>query len=209
MCQSSVSLSWRVTLSVLAITLLLPDTANAQKQPVASEVPRPTSILTGAIPPMVGNLQPSQATASGSPLPVQVAQVPQSVPGYVTPKPSDPAPPPLVPMTPREIQLNQWLAANQGNPYAPAKVAAELGQLRAERNLKQDQLTKLYEAKITQQTELVKMREQQLADQAKRILDAQKEIEAGKKSHTAETVDGRFWRYDPTTRTWTDITPLR
>jgi hypothetical protein len=55
------------------------------------------------------------------------------------------------------------------------------------------------------------MREQQLADQAKRILDAQKlqqEIEAGKKSHT-ETVDGRLWQYDPTTRKWTDVSPLR
>ena len=92
---------------------------------------------------------------------------------------------------------------------APA-LAAELGQLQAERKLKQDQINELYKAKITQQIELVKMREQQLADQAKR-LDAQKlqqEIEAGKKSHT-ETVDGRFWRYDPTTRKWTDITPLR
>jgi hypothetical protein len=128
---------WRFTFMArhsfcLAMTLLLPDTANAQKQPVASEVPQPTPTLTGAIPPMAGNLQPSQATASGSPTsldqrlaqaqalqapgvvpdirpappvpsgirqappPVQVAQAPQSFPGYVTPKPGDPVAPPQV-----------------------------------------------------------------------------------------------------------------
>ena len=78
MCQSGVSLSWRVTLSVLAITLLLRDTANAQKQPVAPEVPQPTTTLTGAPSPMTGNLQPSQATASGPPTSVdqRLAQAP-------------------------------------------------------------------------------------------------------------------------------------
>ena len=80
MCQSGVSLSWRVTLSVLAITLLLPDTANAQKQPVASEVPQPTSTLTGAIPPLATGLSsalaaPSNVTRDIRPAPPVTPQI--------------------------------------------------------------------------------------------------------------------------------------
>ena len=111
-------------------------------------------------------------------------------------------------MKPREIELRELLAKHQGNPYAAQSPAArELGQLELERTIRQNEANEIFKEGLKRRTELIKLREQGRMDQAKRILDVQK-IEAGKKSHT-ETVDGRFWRYDPTTRKWTDITPLR
>jgi hypothetical protein len=74
-------------------------------------------------------------------------------------------------MTPREVQLRQWLAANQGNQYAPMKVAPELDALTKEREIRQNEANELFKAKILRATEQAKLREQGLMDQSKRIAD--------------------------------------
>jgi hypothetical protein len=77
-------------------------------------------------------------------------------------------------MTRREIQLNQWLAANQGNPYAAMKIAPELQALQAERTQRQNEANEQFKAEIARATEQAKMRQQALIDQAKRIADVAK-----------------------------------
>jgi hypothetical protein len=116
-------------------------------------------------------IKPPSATQPG----VQVAQAqPQAVPGYVPPQPDDPAGASIVGMKPREIQLRNWLAANQGNPYAAMKVAPELEALTNERTTRQNEANELYKAKILQATEQAKQRQAALVDQAKRTLEAEK-----------------------------------
>jgi hypothetical protein len=80
-------------------------------------------------------------------------------------------------MSPREIQINRILAANQGNPYVAPALAAELGQLQTERTTRQSEANQLYKAKVEQQTKLVEMRQTQLADQAKRQQDYAKQAQ--------------------------------
>jgi hypothetical protein len=104
--------------------------------------------------------------------PVQVAQAQQQYPaGYVPPEPGAPPSVPTIPMKPREVQLRNWLAANQGNPYAAMKVAPELQQLEQERTTRQTEVNELFKAQIARGTEQAKLRLQAQIDQAKRLAD--------------------------------------
>lgn len=177
----------------LAKALLMRQQA-MQPPATAQGVPQPNPTLPGALPPSSTipspeNLKPDQRLAQdtsrsmsdiGAAPQVQqirkapaVGQPPEAVPGYVPPEPGQVPGAPLVRMTPREVQLQQWLAANQGNPYAAMKVAPELQSLQAERTQRQNEANERFKASITQQTKQMEMRQQALVDQAKRITDVE------------------------------------
>lgn len=104
--------------------------------------------------------------------PMQVAQAQQQYPdGYVPPEPGAPPSVPTIPMKPREVQLRNWLAANQGNPYAAMKVAPELQQLEQERTTRQTEVNEMFKAQIARGTEQAKLRLEGQMNQQKRLAD--------------------------------------
>jgi len=104
------------------------------------------------------DIAPSNAISAAPPadLPIRVAQAgppqPQSIPGYVPPQVADPQGAPIIGMSPREIQLRQWLSTNQGNPYAAAKADPELQTLAKERETRQNEANEIFKAKVSRAT---------------------------------------------------------
>jgi hypothetical protein len=153
-----------------------PTLAGAPQLPSSSTIP---SAVSSSLSPDLRLAQDTSQSASDISAAPRVSEIRQAppmgqpvpTPGYVPPEPGKPTPAPLVPMTPREIQLNQWLAANQGNPYAAMKVAPELQTLQAERTQRQNEANEQFKAEIARATEQAKLRQQALMDQAKRIAD--------------------------------------
>src|SRR6185436_4790516 len=114
---------------------------------------------------------PAAPPVQAAPPPQQVAQAlgispygtPKGTPGYVVPKQDTlPAPPPVVGMGTREVQIRNWLAQNQNNPYAAAKVAAELNDLVADRTQRQTTANELWKSKLTHAQQLDLKRQDQL-----------------------------------------------
>ena len=65
-------------------------------------------------------------------------------------------------------------AQARGDQYLPALLAPKLQALQAERTQRQNEANELYKSRLTQYGEMNKLRETQLADQAKRIQEYQK-----------------------------------
>jgi len=117
--------------------------AGGQGDPMnANALATPADLGIRAAPPVA---QPIQQA------PVRMAQAqPQAIPGYVPPQAGQPRGVPIIGMTPREVELRNWLAQNQGNPYAPAKVAGELGALTTAREIRQNEANEWYKSQLKQ-----------------------------------------------------------
>ena len=99
---------------------------------------------------------PSQAIPAAPPqqpiraMPQQGPQQPEAVAGYVPPQPGTPQGAPTIAPGQRERQLQAFMAANAGNPHmARSQPAQELQALVAERERKQKEADKLFEAEVS------------------------------------------------------------
>jgi len=139
---------------------------------------------------------------------IQPAPAQQQYPaGYVPPAAARPQGAPVIQPTPREVELSTWAAqqAARGNPYAAAKVAAELGALQKNREIRQNEANEWYKSEITQGAEQNKLRTQGQMDQQKRQADVaktQQEIAVG----NSKIVDGRLIEKGEDGK-WRDVTP--
>ena len=146
----------------------------------AVEPPRPSvgdygqpSVLA-ATPPQAIPAAPPQQPVRAIP-PQQGPAQPEAIPGFVPPQPGTPQGAPTIPPSLREQQLNAFLAANSGNPHmVNSRPARELQVLTQERERKQKEADKLFEAQVardTKQTELRttgQMTQQERIDKAER-----------------------------------------
>ena len=107
---------------------------------------------------------------------MQVAQNGPPDPGYVTPQQAPPTGAPTFGPGKQETALAAAISDAQahGNKYLPALLLPKLQELQAARLQKQNEANEIFKSKLLQAGELTKLREQQLADQAKRIQEYQK-----------------------------------
>jgi hypothetical protein len=107
---------------------------------------------------------------------IQPAPQQQYPAGYVPPAAEKPQGAPVIQPTPREVELSTWAAQQtaRGNPYAAAKVAAELGPLQKAREIRQAEANKWYEAQIAKGNVQDTQRVEAQRGQAKAVQDYQK-----------------------------------
>jgi hypothetical protein len=122
----------------------------------------------------------------------QAAPQQQYPAGYVPPPPDKPAGAPIIAPSRREIQLNNWLAANQGNPYAAMKVAPELQALQLARTTRQNEANELYKAEILRGTTQAEKRLSGQMDQQKRVTDIEHVQAQTRKEAQIEDPDNKF-----------------
>jgi hypothetical protein len=130
---------------------------------------------------------------------------PVPTPGYVMPEPAQPAAPPFVPLSPLGQRALAIINANPNNEYyAKGAIGQTLNNEIAKQKLQQDQATEAYKKQVDTQAAMQMERQKQLADQQKRILDAQKteaEVAQGKVP-TLKTIGGQELQYDAPTGKW-------
>jgi hypothetical protein len=150
-------------------------------------------------PPLPSGLRPMPQLAQNVP------PQPTPTPGYVMPEPAQPAAPPIVPLSPLGQRALATLNANPNNEYYKTGAVGQLyANEAAKQKLQQDQLNEAYKKQIETQAAMQMERQKQLADQQKRILDAQKteaEVAQGKVP-TIKTVGGQELQYDAATGKW-------
>ena len=123
----------------------------------------------------------------------------QYPPGYVPPPAERPQGAPVIQPTPREVELSTWAAqqAARGNPYAAAKVAAELGALQKNREIRQNEANKYYEAQVARGTTLEAERTKGMMDQPKRQVEVAKEQQALADAKEKSILQSRFGGREP------------
>ena len=136
--------------------------------------------FNGPPPPLPPAITSGIQKAPPPPPPVQVAQNGSPDPGYVTPQQAPPQGAPNIPMSPEHLKIASAIAQAQarGDQYLPALLTPRLQALEAERTQRQTEANEVFKSKLTQYGEMNKLRETQLADQAKRIQEYQKSGES-------------------------------
>lgn len=127
----------------------------------------------------------------------QITPVPRGAPdpGYVMPEPGQIAPPSPVQMSPVEQAARREIMNNPNNPYVTQRLAPIVEREQALREFEQNRRLEQYKQDIQQRRELLLKREEQVATQAKRELDAKKlqqEIEQGYRPKLEEDVETKF-----------------
>jgi hypothetical protein len=166
-----------------------------------------------AVPPPPPVPQQPQQTAQvqPAPQPPQVRPVPPpaaaqpGTPGYVTPEQAPLPPKRILPPHPDAIDAQRKILENPGNQYVQQRGQMIIQRLEEQRKQQQGLIDEDYKAKQTQQRELAKLREEQLATQTKRIADEEhvrQQISTGK----IIQMEGRAYKVQDD-GTLKDITP--
>jgi hypothetical protein len=159
----------------------------------------PTRVPPGGDQRLAFNETPTTAIRPAPPAaPIQRAPV-AAQPGYVLEVPPEPKPPGRVPMHPVEQRI---LDKIQNTPPAYRDTVREalqpmLQQAQDLRARQQQEADAIYKDKMTQRHELIKLQEQQKADQAKRIVDVEKEREAITEARQKNTLRAQFGNMPP------------
>ena len=142
------------------------------------------------------------------PAPPQLLAQNGAVPGYVMPDPQTPRAPAYVPLSPLGQRALAILNANPNNEYyQKGAIGQTLTNEIAKQKQQQDQANEIYKKQVETQAAMQLKRQEQLADQAKRIADYQKtqgEIQQGQVP-TTRKLNGQDVQFDPTTGQWVPI----
>jgi hypothetical protein len=152
-------------------------------------------------------MPPAPSMLRAAPPPQQLAQngQPQPTPGYVMPDPQAPQAPPFVPLSRDGQRALALINANPNNDYYKT---GPIGQFYnnelAKQKQQQDQVNEAFKKQVETQAAMQLKRQEQLADQAKRIADYQKtqgEIQQGQVPVTRK-LNGQDVQYDAATGQW-------
>jgi hypothetical protein len=139
--------------------------------PGAASTPPPQQAAPNVAPPAAPAIAPAPVIAAAPQEPQIKAAPPAPDPGYVMPEPQRPQAAPLTPYTPVERRGMAEIAKYPGNPYVAQRWAPILAEEKAKRDYQDSINKKVFDTDVTSRPEFVRMRQEQIATQAKRVQD--------------------------------------